>query len=247
MSEEIVITGRWENKELDSLIHKSWMIHTPDEQIAFLSKHFLGIPYQAHTLIGSRDNQEVFVINLGAVDCLTFIEYIEAMRLSNSFSAFKINLRRIRYQGAVVDYRTRNHFFTDWVEYNSDFVEDATNQAGGSKTIAEKKLLNLKDDGTFFLYGIEPRLREIRYIPSAFIDDKIIARLNTGDYIGIYTEKTGLDASHVGILIKNASQAVFRHASSRYKKVIEQDLKQYITGKPGIVVLRTHQIFDKPE
>ena len=238
MSQEIIITGRWDIKELDSLFLKASLIDKPDERIAFLSEHFLGISYQGHTLIGSPENQEVFVINLEAVDCFTYLEYIEAMRLSDSFSAFKKNLKRIRYQGAAVDYLTRNHFFSDWISYNADLVKDVTEKTGCGKTSTKKKLLNVQDDGTFYLPGIEPRVREIKFIPSSLIDDEIIAELNIGDYLGIYTEKPGLDVSHVGILIKNAGNIVLRHASSKHKKVIDQDLQKYIMDKPGIVVLR---------
>lgn len=238
MSKEIIITGKWDLKALDTLIYKSWMMQEPDKQIAFLSGHFLEVQYKDHTLIGSVGTQELFVINLETVDCFTFIEYIEAMRLSNSFATFKDRLKRIRYQGGVVDYYRRNHFFTDWLEFNSEFVADITNKASGSKSVVKKKLLNLKEDGSYLLPGIEPRLREIRYIPSFLIDNAVLMRLNTGDYIGMYSNKTELDVSHVGILIKKPNKVVFIHASSEYKRVIEQDFKQYIDDKPGIVVLR---------
>lgn len=238
MSEEITITGKWNIQELDSIIDEFKLIDEPDKRIALLSEHFLGTQYKANTLIGAADKDEVFVINLESVDCLTFIEYIEAMRLSDSFSAFKITLRSIRYQGAVVDYCKRNHFFTDWREFNAKFVQDITSLTGGSKTAHIQKMLNLKNDGTYLLPGIAPRLREIRYIPSAFIDDKIIDSLKTGDYIGIYSEKPGLDVSHVGILIKNVGQTLFRHASFVHKKVVDEDFNQYIMTRPGILVLR---------
>lgn len=238
MPKEIIITGNWDKERLDALIYESWMIHKPDKQIAFLSEHFLGVQYKEHTLLGDADTEEVFVINLGAVDCFTFLEYIEAMRLSDSFTAFKYRLKRIRYQNAIVDYYKRNHFFTDWKEYNFNFVSDVTNQAGDGKAVIREKILNLKEDGTLFLEGIESRLRVISYIPSELIDDKTTAALKTGDYVGIYSEKSGLDVSHVGILVKNASIAIFRHASSEYKEVVEQDFLEYVAGKPGIIIIR---------
>jgi hypothetical protein len=62
--------------------------------------------------------------------------------------------------------------------------------------------------------------------------------LRTGDYAGLYTEKSGLDVSHVGIIIKERGATLLRHASSLQKKVIDQDLVKYLTDKPGLVVLR---------
>lgn len=240
MSNEIIITSKWTLDALDSLLQKSSMIESVSSRIDFISGHFLGVPYKENTLIGSADTSEIFIINLESVDCFTFIEYIEAMRLSGSFAEFKQNLQRTRYQDADVDYQKRNHFFTDWGQYNSGFVEDITIQIGSNKTVLNEKALNLKEDRTYFLPGIITRKRVIRYIPSIAIDDDIIGKLKAGDYIGIYSDKAGLDVSHVGIFIQKANMAVLRHASSEktVKRVIDQDFKKYIAGKPGIVVLR---------
>ena len=73
---------------------------------------------------------EVLTINLAGVDCFTLLDYVEAMRLSASFDDFKKNLKKIRYQSGIVDYQHRNHFFTDWIEFNSDLVADVTKQIG---------------------------------------------------------------------------------------------------------------------
>ena len=67
--------------------------------------------------------------------------------------------------------------------------------------------------------------------------------LKTGDYIGIYSTVHGLDVSHVGIVIRDGETIFLRHASSqkKYRKVIDQDLKEYILNKPGIIVLRPEE------
>lgn len=240
MSNEIIITGRWTLDALDCLLQKSIMIDSLGSRIDFISRHLIGTPYKENTLMGSTDVPEIFIINLESVDCFTFIEYIEAMRLSGSFAEFKQNVQRIRYQDAEIDYKKRNHFFTDWGQYNPGFVQDVTAEAGSNGTAIAENVLNLKENGTSFLPGIAPRARKIKYIPSAAVDEGVIAKLKTGDYIGIYTDKAGLDVSHVGVFIQKANMAVLRHASSEktIRKVIDQDFKKYIAGKPGIVVLR---------
>ena len=88
--------------------------------------------------------------------------------------------------------------------------------------------------------GIESKQREIIYIPSDVVDAAVIDRLRTGDYVGIYTRKQGLDVSHVGLIIRDKNRVYFRHASSdqKYRKVMDQDFRKYIDGKPGIVILR---------
>jgi len=69
---------------------------------------------------------------------MTFIEYIEALRLSNSFEDFKENLKKVRYKSGEVAFENRNHFFTDWVEFNANVIDDATKEIGSEK-IASKE------------------------------------------------------------------------------------------------------------
>ena len=183
------------------------------------------------------------MINLEGVDCFTFLDYIESMRLSSSFHEFKENVKKVRYQKGAVSFEKRNHFFTDWREFNATSVDDVTEQIGGKTVIRVKKLLNKKADGTCFLPGIQPKERFIHYIPVNAIDDLMIKRLKTGDYIGIYATDKGLDVTHVGIFIQEGDKIYLRHASSieEYRKVIDQNFKDYIAKKPGIIVFRSRK------
>jgi len=239
-NEETIILGKWTKEELNSLLYESSQINDVGKRIEFLSGQFMDLDYKESTLIGDMNTPEVFVINLEGVDCFTYIDYIEAMRLSRSFSKFKKNLRKVRYKSGKIAFKNRNHFFTDWREFNPDFIQDVTKNIGSKKTVKVQKMLNEKEDGTYLLPGINPVQREIKYIPSDAIDDSVINKLRTGDYIGIYSHLAGLDVSHVGIVIKDRDKIYLRHASSqkKYKKVIDQDFKKYIVNKPGIIVLR---------
>lgn len=240
---ELILLGNLTPESLDSILYESSKIHDMGMRIDFLSRHFLETPYQESTLIGDINTPEVFVINLEGVDCFTFLDYIESMRLSSSFQEFKENLKRVRYREGEVSFKNRNHFFTDWSEFNSDFIDDVTEQIGGRGVIHVKKILNEKEDGSLFLQGIQPRERFIHYIPVNALDDLIINTLRTGDYIGIYSTEKGLDVSHVGIFIQERDKIYLRHASSlkKYRKVIDQDFKDYIVEKPGIIVFRSRE------
>ena len=209
-------------------------------RIQFLSDHFLGTGYSGSTLIGDSNTREVFVVNLQRVDCMTFIEYIEAMRLSSSFSEFLAHLKKVRYKSGIIDFYARNHFFTDWKENNADYVEDITDRVGGKRTVCVRKKLNEKEDGTSFLQGIQPVIRDISYIPSEAVDREVIDKFKAGDYIGIFSHVNGLDVSHAGFIIRHDGIEYFRHASSQpeYRKVVDQDFREYVAGKPGIVVFR---------
>ena len=123
--------GKFSEDGLDRIIRKGSEIMDVAKHIDFLSTQFLDTDYAESTLIGDKDTPEVFVINLLGVDCLTFIEYIEAMRLSDSFYAFESNLRKVRYKYGIVEFANRNHFFTDWIGHNAEFVHNATEEIGG--------------------------------------------------------------------------------------------------------------------
>jgi hypothetical protein len=237
---ELINTGRWSLEELDGLIGEASSIADHGKRIEYISSRFLGVNYQEKTLAGDIDTEEIFTINLGGVDCFTLIDYVEAMRLSISFSTFRGNLKKVRYQNGIVSFGRRNHFFTDWKVYNPDLVEDATSKTAPGKTRTIKKQLNIKEDGLPYVAGIRPAQRDINYIPSSAIDDSVIDGLNTGDYIGVYSGLKGLDVSHVGIFIRRNEDALFRHASSRteHRQVIDEDFPDYVSSKPGIVVLR---------
>jgi hypothetical protein len=235
-----IYLGKWSEDGLDHIIREASHIEDAGERINVISGQFLGIPYRESTLIGDVNTPEVFVINLEAMDCFTFVDYVEAMRLSGSFSGFKRNLKRIRYKSGKVAFENRNHFFTDWQVFNKEFINDTTRMIGGHKAKSVQKTLNKREDGTYFLPGIKPKEREFTYLPAEVIDHAAVAKLKTGDYIGIYADTQGLDVSHVGILVRHGDAVYLRHASStkNQRKVTDQDFKHYITGKPGIIVLR---------
>jgi hypothetical protein len=232
--------GRWTQEGLDKLIHESSKITDIGMIIDHISERFLDATYSEHTLIGDINDDEEFVINIGAVDCMTFLEYVEAMRLSSSFVEFKDNLKRVRYRKATVSFKDRNHFFTDWIDNNSGFVRDVTQEVGGDSVVNVEKRLNEKKDGRLFLNGIQPKKREIQYLPSNEFDASVQDNLRSGDYAGVYSEMPGLDVSHVGIVIKCGDNVILRHASSSevIRKVVDEDLRGYMKDKPGMIVLR---------
>lgn len=238
--EQIINTGKGTVEELGRILKETSDIKEAGKRIESISKLFLDVSYSGSTLIGDINSPEVFVINLGQVDCFTFIDYVEAIRLSSSFSAFIDNLKQVRYRSGRVAFESRKHFFTDWVEYNSGFIEDVTDLVGEHRAIQVMKKLNLKKDGTYFIEGIKPVERMIKYIPSGALDHSVIQRLETGDYAGVYSDKEGLDVSHVGIIVRKEGVIYLRHASSKPNvcKVVDEGFKDYIAGKAGLIVLR---------
>ena len=237
---EIINLGKWTEPGLETLMTESASAGGMGERIGFISAEFLGTPYVADTLTGNTGTPEVFTIDLQGMDCFTYVDYVEALSLSDSFPEFEENLKKIRYKDGVVAFQNRNHFFSDWPVNNSDKVKDVTQAVGGDKTMSASKSLNQKKDGGLFLPGIPVKNRTIYYIPSPEIDGEVIANLQTGDYAGIFTEIDGLDVSHTGIIVKKGNTAYLRNASSRKSnmKVVDQNLIEYMQNKPGLVVYR---------
>ncbi len=240
LGEEVIDLGGWSRGKLERLQAEAGRIPEPGRRIEFISEAFLETPYLADTLIGSAGTAEVFVLRLDGVDCFTLLDYVEALRRTSDFDGFKEALRRIRYRDGRVEFLSRNHFFSEWGEANSAHLRDVTALVGEEKVRRVEKQLNRKKDGALYLPGYPVKKREIACIPPEAVDASVLARLQSGDYVGIYSPLPGLDVSHVGIVVKGGGQVFLSHASSRpeLQKVVDQELVSYLGGKKGLVVYR---------
>jgi hypothetical protein len=228
--------GSWTIESLDVFLKIAAEVTDISARIELISRQFLGVSYGSHTLVGSPEVAETLAVNFEAVDCFTYLDYVEAMRLSRSFEDFLGKLKLVRYTSGIVTHGTRHHFFTDWV--GSGKVNDVTTDVGGQATRQILKTLNLKGDGSYLLPGVPAMDRMVHFVGPK-MNPASVSKLQTGDYVGIYTESSGLDVSHVGIIVKAGDALNFRHASSVQGRVIDQDFGEYMKGKPGIVVLRS--------
>ncbi len=236
--------GKWSPAAIDQLLDKGQGIHDPGQKVAFISTAFLGTPYRANTLIGESNTAEVFVLRLDCVDCFTFLDNVEALRRSSNFSEFVENLHKVRYQNGQIDFQTRNHFFSQWGNTPLAPLRDITSQIGGRKTRWVVKYLNQKEKGQVFLPGYPIEKQTVAFIPAEAIDESMLSRLHSGDYIGIYCPHSGLDVSHTGIVIKKGETLFLRHASSKRwrKKVRDERLLPYLAGKKGLIIYRPVKI-----
>nr|WP_307787096.1 DUF1460 domain-containing protein [Mycolicibacterium mengxianglii] len=207
-----------------------------------MSRQFLGVPYRANTLIGSADHREELVVELQQVDCFTYADYVEALKRADNRQQFINGLIDVRYKNGVVGFASRKHFFTDWSVSSPPIATDVTSSLS-PHTIQVAKNLNMKDSGGVYLPGLPVVPRTISYIPSPRVDDAVLARLRTGDYLGAYAQDGGLDVTHVGIFINTPAGPVLRNASSLRadNKVVDTPLFDYLRTVPGVVVLRPVQ------
>ncbi len=235
---ENIFLGNWTKQRLETLMSLSGDIEDRGTRIGFLSENFLGTPYAEKTLGGGDGLKEKLTIDLSGVDCFTYIDYVESMRLSRNFEQFRTKLTQTRYKNGSVEWRTRKHFFSDWVSGKNPNAQDVTRRVGGDASVTVVKQLNKKKDGSLRLPGISVMHREISYIPSEKLSPGVLSSIETGDYLGIYTELSGLDVTHAGVAIRKDSEVYLRHASSVHKKVVDDPLATYMKKKPGLVVYR---------
>ncbi|MDX2493395.1 MAG: DUF1460 domain-containing protein [Desulfuromusa sp.] len=238
--QKTVDLGNWNQIKIEYLLEEARDIPDPGDKITFISAAFLKTPYRPSTLIGSAATNEVFVLRLDGVDCFTFLDYVESLRRSTDFDGFKQALQQVRYRNGKITFLDRNHFFSAWGNALFAPLRDVTSQVGGGDVQWVEKQLNKKGDGTLYLSGYPVRKQVVAFIPPEVIDKSVLARLQSGDYIGIYSPYPGLDVSHTGIVIKKAGKTFLRHASSRFfwNKVRDEELLPYLGGKKGLIVYR---------
>lgn len=221
---------------------------------------FLNKPYVASTL--EINNTEKLVVNLTEFDCTTFAENCLALAQTikskkNNFQSFEKNLTNIRYRnGALTDYNSRLHYFSDWIFDNDTRKNiknitceiDATpfnNYVDFMSTHASDYKI-LKENPNFLPHTqqIEKVIssRKSCYIPKTDIS-KYKSKIQDGDIIGITTNIKGMDIAHVVLACHYNGKLHILHASSKLKKVVisTETLSEYINNREdatGIMVAR---------
>lgn len=219
-----------------------------NERIDYFSEHLIGSPYASSPLgeglCGSHDKKPLF--DLSSFDCMTFVEQVIALSMSNDTEQFLWNLQHIRYKYGEIDLMMRNHFvISDWIVNNSWILEDFTSEIGSHYV---KKMSKSIDHGKFFKkFGItdttRPALVNIEYIPHQNIV-YITDRLRTGDIICFITRKQNLFVDHMGFFIRKNDRMFLRHASKPAKRVKDDlfinKIKTLSNQKysAGIIILR---------
>jgi hypothetical protein len=231
--------SRWDNTELARAVATANHDSHPGDRTVVLSEFFVDAPYVANTLIGSPMEAEQLVINPAGFDCFTFLDVVEALRRTAVPDDFPAQLQQVRYHDGVVAYEKRRHFFSDWVVGDA-VVSDVTISVGQGHAQSVLKQLNRKSDQSKWLPGIPVTSREINYIPTHWVDEKVLSALQAGDYVGIYSDQDGLDVSHTGLIAKSNDMVFLRHASSQSgeARVTDSGLLEYLQGKPGLLVYR---------
>lgn len=231
-----------------------------NERIPTIARFFLNTPYQSNTLNVTKE--ELPVINLRELDCVTFVENVLALSLLPEYNekfidSFVANIVKLRYRnGEIIDYTSRLHYSSDWLfeMQNQQILTDLTLFAGGVSYNPNVNFMSkhydryppLKQDPHLLskIKEIETAInnRTYYYIPKQQVN-KAGSKIKEGDIILITTHIKGLDTSHLGFAIKKDGKTYLLHASSSSKKVTisEMPLQEYMSGissQSGIMLAR---------
>ena len=235
-----IIYEKKKTKNIEQIIEQEKTLSIEDRIVSNALK-FVNTPYGI-SLIGSKTEKEVLVANLDTVDCSTLVDYVLSLSISKNKKDFVNNLIKERYNPDEVKYIFRNHFMSDLLYDSDSIVRDITPQIPYHKDIT--KLLNRKNRDETYVDGIPIKKRRIYYIPTKdFISNQDVFKkyLHRGDIVGFYTNKPGLDVSHMAILI-DATKYRFIHASSSKKKVVIDILPEYLKKhkNKGLIIYRVN-------
>lgn len=224
--------------------------------IAENAQYFLGTPYKSGTL--DINKTESLVTMNTAFDCVTFVDYVLALSLyqCDPKSSFEDYLQSIRYRdGKINGYGSRIHYTSEWILqgiYNGYFTEITEALGGRNK---QKKIDFMSKNSHLYpsiskencsadIIKTEEYLSQkmTSYIPKQAVQH-IENQLRNGDIVAITTHTSGLDISHIGIIIIKGNKCHFLHASDKSQSVTMTDgtLFTYLLKNPsqeGIRVLR---------
>jgi hypothetical protein len=201
------------------------------KRIETISAGFMDCPYAVNSLGGGANLSEQLVIKLDAFDCVTYMETVFALALSETAEQFAENLIRIRYKNGDVEWHKRNHYMVDWWR-NNEREGLLQNVTQGVESVEKKRELNVIRD-------LPTEHVTFRVFPKKKIH-RIKNIIETGDFVCFGSIKKNLDVFHAGILLHRDDKILLRHASRTARKVIDQDLQDFLKNNrmSGLVLLR---------
>jgi hypothetical protein len=202
-------------------------------RMRLIADRLRGRPYVRNPLVGDAVSPEVFTVSLAGFDCVTHVETVLALALTRTVEGFLTLLRRIRYKNGVVEWRSRNHYMSDWIRNNvrGGVIKNLTT---GADTVTRSKVLDL-------IRGLRRRRVVVRCFPKQRFA-KMKNQIRDGDLIFFVSTKQHLDVFHVGILFRDESdgQILLNHASRSRGGVIEQLLVDFLRDNwmAGFILVR---------
>jgi hypothetical protein len=183
-------------------IHQVLLLSILNSSIAFagnldifmdISHNFLGAEYDEF-LLGEGENGDLIqkpYINLNKFDCLTYVETIMALALSNNKKEFLSVYQDIRYEKPPFTFSNRNHFMNiDWNQHNisKGYIQDITENIidNNGNHIAKKVKTEIDKKGWYYKLATDNKLWE-RYSSKTLTPQTTKTLLDLGNRYKIQT------------------------------------------------------------
>jgi hypothetical protein len=215
------------------------------ERLATVSRLFLGTPYLLDPLgegeQGTVDKDPL--VDLGRVDCQTFVEQVMALAGAKNLASASERLRLIRYKNGSIEYRMRHHLMAlGWIPGNAraGYLKDITREVGGLATrVVEKTVDATQWRGKFA--AMYKRLGDVApsgqvrldYIPLDAIAGVTTRLPRTSIAYVVAEPQEGVPyvVTHMGLVIRpEQGPVIFRHASAHpvNRSVVDVPLLDYV-------------------
>ncbi|MBN8420802.1 MAG: DUF1460 domain-containing protein [Verrucomicrobia bacterium] len=245
---------------------ENWASLPMGARVAQFGQALRGIKYVGWTL-EIDDRVESPSVNFLGLDCWTFFEVSLGLarmigRRQRAYSPSDL-LREIevtRYRGGVCrgNYLDRIHYLDEWFTDNAarGNIRYITRDVGPVVRLRGRANDEMSLNPKLYRYlraspALVPQLREmesrLERVPFDYIPKEQVAgcegRIQSGDIIGIVTNRAHVFCSHVGLALRTGDGAChFMHASVTYKKVVvDKTIHEYLNSvksHAGIVVGR---------
>lgn len=172
--------------------------HDISRRLLRSAEFFLGRAYTSYPFGGGPKEAETLVVDLDTFDCVTYIEVAFAVARSRSRRGFIDELRKTRYRDGRVDWRTRLHYFSDWMRYNQKrgALKIRTRGAGSYSVEAALGLIQ----------GLPERRARFHVVPKREIR-RALGRISDGTIVAFASVRSRLDFFHTGMLFFRAPDA----------------------------------------
>lgn len=199
---KVDILDRSCRREVSSLQKVASRGCTQGERITQIACALVGRPYVSSPLIGGPTTLERLVVRLDGFDCVTFVETVLALARSRDEQQFLRELIHLRYRGARIGWRTRLHYFSEWMEANATRGAITQRTHGPGSRLIDKKLSIIPELGVRSL-----RLPVVPRRSLALARERIVV----GSIIAFASLRTQLDFFHVGIILHGPPKTKGRH------------------------------------
>lgn len=227
------------------------------DTLVTIGKSFLRTPYVAHTL---EIDDEPLVVNLGGLDCTTYIENVLVFgRLlagpDRSFNRYIELLEALRYRDGIrKGYPSRLHYFSEWLKENEKkgWLKNIGNDLGGQEVDKTLDFMSTHRDSYAQLesdlnYQAIQEVEKSLSTQLCVVSQSALATnehlIKSGDIIALATDIKGLDVTHTGMAYRQSDGRIhLLHASTKGGVEISElplvDYLKTIKHNIGILVAR---------